>query len=237
MASNVYHYVYRITNLSENKHYYGSRTSKVPPKLDIGFKYFTSSSDTEFREDFKNNPHMYKVKIVSEYKTRKEALSHEIILHTRFNVKQHPSFYNKCNATSDGFSMQGVKKPFKNLSKLHCKNLSISRTGKSLTKKHREAIGNGNKGKIVSEECKQKMRCPKPKATCPHCNKTGGIANMKQWHFDKCPVHTGIKHIVGPRGPQPNMRGPKPTVTCPNCNKTGGSGSMGRWHFDNCKYR
>jgi hypothetical protein len=24
------------------------------------------------------------------------------------------------------------------------------------------------------------------KVTCPHCNKLGPLANMKQWHFDKC---------------------------------------------------
>lgn len=41
-----YHYVYRITNKVENKHYYGSRSSNVPPIEDIGKKYFSSSSDT-----------------------------------------------------------------------------------------------------------------------------------------------------------------------------------------------
>lgn len=41
-----FHYVYRITNLLENKHYYGSRSSK---ELDIGIKYFTSSKDISFK--------------------------------------------------------------------------------------------------------------------------------------------------------------------------------------------
>ena len=27
---------------------------------------------------------------------------------------------------------------------------------------------------------------PKPKLTCPHCNKTGGKPQMIQFHFDKC---------------------------------------------------
>lgn len=26
----------------------------------------------------------------------------------------------------------------------------------------------------------------KPKTQCPHCNKIGGLPQMKQWHFDKC---------------------------------------------------
>lgn len=33
----VYHYVYRITNIVENKHYYGKRSSKkVKPLDDLG---------------------------------------------------------------------------------------------------------------------------------------------------------------------------------------------------------
>lgn len=37
-----YHYVYRITNLVENKHYYGSRTSDKLPYDDLSSKYFGS---------------------------------------------------------------------------------------------------------------------------------------------------------------------------------------------------
>lgn len=37
-----------------------------------------------------------------------------------------------------------------------------------------------------SEESKQKMRKPKEKVKCPHCDKTGGISQMKRWHFDNC---------------------------------------------------
>ena len=27
---------------------------------------------------------------------------------------------------------------------------------------------------------------PKPVIMCPHCNKSGGASQMKQWHFDNC---------------------------------------------------
>ena len=39
----MYHYVYRITNKILNKHYYGKRSSKLSPELDLGKKYFSSS--------------------------------------------------------------------------------------------------------------------------------------------------------------------------------------------------
>lgn len=40
--NNKFHYVYRITNLVEGKHYYGVRSSKVSPFNDLGTKYFSS---------------------------------------------------------------------------------------------------------------------------------------------------------------------------------------------------
>jgi DNA polymerase-1 len=50
-SSNIYHYVYRITNVVEGKHYYGKRSSKIGPKLDLGKKYFSSSRDKQFIQD------------------------------------------------------------------------------------------------------------------------------------------------------------------------------------------
>ena len=46
-------------------------------------------------------------------------------------------------------------------------------------------------GKTHSEETKQKMSLAKKGkkqsvVCCPHCNKTGGITNMKRYHFDNC---------------------------------------------------
>lgn len=52
-----------------------------------------------------------------------------------------------------------------------------------------------NKGKTglqtMSKETKLKMSLiakgkPKQKIQCPHCNKIGGLPQMKQWHFDNC---------------------------------------------------
>jgi len=58
-----YHYVYRITNILTNKHYYGSRSCNILPKNDLGFKYFSSSKDNDFIIDQKINPQNYKYKI------------------------------------------------------------------------------------------------------------------------------------------------------------------------------
>lgn len=55
----------------------------------------------------------------------------------------------------------------------------------------KEKIRKANIGKTLSEETKNKIskankNKTKPKATCPHCGKVGGLSQMIQWHFDNC---------------------------------------------------
>lgn len=104
-----YHYVYRITNKLENKHYYGSRTSKIEPKKDIGIYYFSSSSNENFIKDQKDNPLNYSYKVVHIYLNRENAIKLEIKLHNKFNVGINESFYNKCKQTSYKFDTTGSK--------------------------------------------------------------------------------------------------------------------------------
>jgi len=100
-----FHYTYRITNLIENKHYYGVRSSKCHPSEDLGIVYFSSSKDKEFRKDQKENPQNYKYKVVSIHLTRKEAVKKEIKLHEKFDVAKNESFYNLCKQRSTGFDI------------------------------------------------------------------------------------------------------------------------------------
>lgn len=99
-----YHYVYRITNTKENKHYYGVRSSKVEPKLDLGINYFSSSHDKEFIKEQKENNFLFKYKIVKIFENRIDAMNLEIKLHKKFNVGKNIKFYNRCIQTSTYFS-------------------------------------------------------------------------------------------------------------------------------------
>jgi hypothetical protein len=98
-----YHYVYRITNTVLRKHYYGSRTSKIRPNLDLGVIYFSSSTDKNFLKDQKLNQKNYKYVIVRIFENRNDALLFEVYLHGRFNVAKNDNFYNKSQQTSSGF--------------------------------------------------------------------------------------------------------------------------------------
>lgn len=102
-----YHYTYRITNIQENKHYYGVRTTKVDPYSDLGTEYFSSSKI--LRPIVKQNPELFKFKILKCFKTRKEAMAHEIFLHSKFEVSKNKNFYNLAKQTSSGFAPEGIK--------------------------------------------------------------------------------------------------------------------------------
>jgi hypothetical protein len=104
----MYHYVYRITNIIENKHYYGKRSTKIEPKKDLGAKYFSSSKDKLFISDQKENPSNYKYKVIVCTTTSKKAIELEIKLHSKFDVGVNPSFYNRAKQTSVGWDTTGI---------------------------------------------------------------------------------------------------------------------------------
>lgn len=102
----MYYYVYRITNRVLNKHYYGFRSSKIEPKLDLGLKYFSSSRDNEFLKDQRENFNNYKYKIIKTFKDKKSAVRFESKLHFKFDVRNNDNFYNRSNQTLDSFLTQ-----------------------------------------------------------------------------------------------------------------------------------
>jgi hypothetical protein len=44
----------------------------------------------------------------------------------------------------------------------------------------------GKPGLKHTEETKAKLRKPKPKIMCPHCNLVGAAGIMQRWHMDNC---------------------------------------------------
>lgn len=135
-SKSIYFCVYRITNLVENKHYYGYKSSKIHPSKVIGITYFSSSkgeSGKDFIIDQKKNPQNYKYKIVQLFDSPEQAINREIKLHLKFNVKCHPQFYNKSNQTSSKFDTTGTTMSIEARNKM-----SIAGKGKPKSESHKE---------------------------------------------------------------------------------------------------
>lgn len=179
----MYHYVYRITNIINNKHYYGKRSCKIEPKFDLGKKYFSSSTDAQFKEDQLINPNHYKYKIVQKFNFVEEALQREIKLHNIFDVAKNDNFYNKAKQTSLGFDTTGVtpkrRAPNPNAgigrgapgikkTAAHIAKIVAANSGKSLSEERKYKIAVAHTGKKQSNERKQQ-----------HSYSISGIKNSK----------------------------------------------------------
>jgi len=152
MSNTIYtHYVYRITNVLLNKHYYGSRSCKCNPYDDLGIKYFSSSKDKDFKKDQKEHPEHYRYKIIKIFENRNDAYALEILLHEKFDVGINENFYNRSKQTSTRFNTYGLKYSEETL-----KKMSIAQKGKKFSEEHRKKLSDAKKEKKLTEESRKK---------------------------------------------------------------------------------
>lgn len=129
----MYYYVYRISNIESDKHYYGCRKTKRNPKDDLGIRYFSSSRDKSFIELQKERPEIFKYVIVKTFDNYNDAISYECELHERCDVGINNKFYNKVKQTSTKFSTEGIP-----LSKDRRKGIGKFFKGRKQTEDHIE---------------------------------------------------------------------------------------------------
>lgn len=139
------HFLYEIRNKKVKKSYIGVRSSNF---IDIGIKYFSSSTDKEFMEEQKLYPYRFDYIVLLLCETKEEALYYEVYLHNYFNVSNNDNFYNKSNQTSKGFDTTGI--PFKEEAKVKIKN-TLS------TKIHKERMSKRNKKRYEDEKELEKL--------------------------------------------------------------------------------
>lgn len=89
------YYVYKITNLTNNMYYVGSRQSKCSPNDDLGIKYFSSSSNKNFINEQKQNPNKFKYEILSVHNSRMEAFEEEVRIQTELGCLEDDLCYNR----------------------------------------------------------------------------------------------------------------------------------------------
>jgi len=101
-----YHYVYKITNTNptdKRNYYIGVRSSKKHPLEDT--KYMGSSK--HLKKAIVEHPQtIFKKEIISIHETRHLAEQKERELLISIDAKNNPSYYNRHNATEDGFSQK-----------------------------------------------------------------------------------------------------------------------------------
>lgn len=153
--SRIYHYVYIISNVVEQKQYIGCRSSNVPPEDDIGKRYFSSSRDKEFMTDQRENHQNYVYEVVDVFVDRKSAIELEIVLHETYDVGRNPRFYNNAKQTSVGFSNAG-RVGYKHTDETKAK-IKESQRNRMQSEEVRAKIREKSTGKVHTEETKAKI--------------------------------------------------------------------------------
>lgn len=212
-------YVYLCTHKTTKEFYVGYRyANKIPSHLDI-IKYKTSSKNVRPIFD------QFNWQILAEFFDADSAYS--------FEQELIQSFWGDPLLINKWVGPHGSKRS-------------------QATEETRKRRGLANKGKVTSDKTKKLISIAKTGkkdqiVTCPHCGKSGGVRNMKRYHFDNCnsvrrekyllEMHKiAYKQTTGKKWYPTNRASViQPVVTCPHCGKSGGIKNMTRYHFDNCK--
>ena len=171
-----------ITIYSGNKlppFYIGSTSIK---KINSG--YIGSVSSNEFKKiwdvEAKINSHLFKTKIITYHKTRKEATEKELFFQIKLNVVKSPLYINKSLAKPNGFfgmDVNGENNP---------------RFGHSWGDNHPK----GMLGKKHSEKTKEKMKLDRKGKHTGSKNAMFGIKRSEEWRKNRSLSMAGKK-----RGP------------------------------------
>jgi hypothetical protein len=260
-----YHYVYKIKNKINQMEYIGVRSSTEMPINDLGKKYFSSSTDKDFISEQILNPSNFEYIILKEFDTRKNAAEYEEMLHYKWNVKNNPLFYNKCNSNSAFFDVSGIplteehKLKISKNSKGHKKSIETRKKmsewqkGIKKSEEHRKKLSESREnrkrgedhhmyGKTHSPEAKKKISDASKNRVLTEDwkHKIGNsVRGEKNGNYGKkFSEEHRLKISKSKIGKEPSNKGKKEeSVTCPYCNTSGGRNAMQRWHFDNCKLK
>jgi hypothetical protein len=125
----------------------------------------------------------------------------------KFSGENNP-MYGKIHSNEARVKM-GISHLGQKRSKETCKNISLSRLGKSKTESHKNSLkkswsenresrsgkNHPGYGKPLDDSIKEKIRqsvLNKPLHTCEHCGKTTTKGNYRRWHSDNCKVILGV---------------------------------------------
>ena len=156
----------------------------------------TNESRLKISEGLKGIPKSqeHKDKIGAAQKGRPRSEQERINLSNGQKNKAPPSAETRAKLSEAGKNRDYSLEPERNA------KISTALTGRKRDPETVKKMSESRKGKPAHANTVNKL---KTKLTCPHCQKTGSLGNMKRWHFEKCKLtrsetNTPL-HAQGPR--------------------------------------
>lgn len=190
------YYLYKILNRTNNHYYYGRRAfNGICPNKDsyMGSGIRIKAAIKKYGiENFEKH-------IINIFDTEAELIAAETDLITE-SVLSDPSCYNLAKGGKGGYTYYAERiftHTESSKQKISAANKGRKRPDSSETL-YRLGINKWWSGKERSEADKNAKRLAAIKTvekgnhsskmldTCPHCNYTASIANIKRWHLDNC---------------------------------------------------
>lgn len=177
-------------------------------QISNGYRGTVSSKEYRkvWREELRNNPHLFVTKIISYCETRKEALDREQQIHTAMKVNISPLHINKSIASANGVfgvCLTGKQNGMYNKKQSESSKEKISISSKlNWTKerkdKHRKLYGeiwSSDLNPAKKDVNRERMRNNNPskiKIICEHCKKLCDTGNYHRWHGNNCKLKSGV---------------------------------------------
>ena len=192
----MYYYIYKTTNIVNQKYYIGRRESRVPPSDD---SYLGSGKRLKaaIKKYGKQSFIKEVLEMVDDHETlveREKKIVDEQLVNDR-------NCYNLAIGGHGGYTSYS-ERTFHHTDETKAK-ISKANSGRKRPDVRDRSINNQYaKGLVRTDEDKAKKAAAAIRRlerdstdfntiiTCPHCNKEGQAANMRRWHFDNCKRRT-----------------------------------------------
>lgn len=123
-SDKLYHTIYSVKNLKNNKEYIGRRSFKKPPSEDF---YLASPTDKQFIKDYSNNPEHFIKVILGYYNSKEEVIEQEKFIVDSSFVKREDT-YNKTTG-GKGSTWQLNTKDAQNKARRNFQKTSLKKYG------------------------------------------------------------------------------------------------------------
>lgn len=149
-------YVYKVTDKRTGKYYIGSKTTLDADNYYIGYNYFTSSTDTEFVDDFKKNTAKYKHEVLKYFTDKQECLDYEADLIEDAWNNDRENLINKGFVRKSGDTHHVVCSNSPEVNEKRRLSMIGKNAGKKASPQTIEKLRRAHIGKTQTDETKQK---------------------------------------------------------------------------------
>lgn len=226
------HYCTYLTIYSGNKmpQFYIGRTTVA--KIRNGYRGTVTSKrfNKIWLDELKDNPQLFKTKILTVHATKEESALKEEFFHKKFNVHKNPMYINQATSTGTFYAdISGKNNPWYGKSRSGELNPMY---GRKHSQNARDKMSLSGKGKHSQPKTESFKKTLKNLYEGKSYEERFGVERSKEIKA-KLSKPKSIDHIQKIKDNPYHSNRPK--IKCLHCQKEVSASNLKRWHNDKCK--